>query len=81
MTLNTRVMAAEFSFAITRVNYILKILILNCSNISHNYCFYPIFDQINAALVCVRDKNIKRTLPKLLHFATVNNVHLNLHFS
>ncbi len=32
-----------------------KIVILNCNSISQYYCFYCIFDQINAALVTIRD--------------------------
>ncbi len=32
-----------------------KMIILNCNNISQYYCFYCIFDQINAAVVSIRD--------------------------
>ncbi len=44
----------KFSF----LKYFLKMLkqktfILNCNNISQYYCFYCIFDQINAALVSI----------------------------
>ncbi len=39
------------------IKYILKqkTVILNCNNISQYYCFYCIFDQINVALVSIRD--------------------------
>ncbi len=51
---------AENSDLITGINYILKYItiktvILNCNNISQNYCFYCIFDQINADLVSISD--------------------------
>ncbi len=47
--------------------------ILNCNNVLQYCWFYCIFDQINAALVNIRDffkKNIKKNLKgtKLLHF-------------
>ncbi len=32
-----------------------KTIILNCKNISQYYSFYCIFDQINAALVSIKD--------------------------
>ncbi len=53
------------SFAISGINYILKVYFRNensyfivcsfivCNNISQ-YCFYCIFDQMNAALVSMR---------------------------
>ncbi len=39
---------SKFSFTITEINYILNIL-YNCYNIPQYYCFYCIFDRINAA--------------------------------
>ncbi len=57
---------AENAALYHRNKYILKYIqienvILNYNNISQFYCFYWIFDQINAALVSKRDsfKNIK----------------------
>ncbi len=46
----------KFSLAITWINYILKLktVILNCNNISQYYCFYCIFNHINAALMSIR---------------------------
>ncbi len=51
---------AENSDLITAINYILTFIhietaILNCNNISHYYCFYCRFHQINAALISRRD--------------------------
>ncbi len=54
----------KISFSITRINYILKYIkvvtviltvIWNCNIISQYHCFYCISDQINAALVSIRD--------------------------
>ncbi len=46
-------------------------MILNCNNISQYYSFYCIFDQINAALVCIRNlfqKHLKNcTKPEFLN--------------
>ncbi len=41
-----------------------KMFILNCISISQYYCFYCIFDQINAALVSIRDYLKKKHLQK-----------------
>jgi len=53
---------AENVALISRINYILKCtvltektVILNCNIISHYYCLYTIFNQINAAVVIIRD--------------------------
>ncbi len=49
----------KYSFAFTRINYILKYIKIEnsilCNNIWQYYCFYCIFDQINAALKTIRD--------------------------
>ncbi len=51
----------KFSFAITAINYILQLIriqkaILNGNNISQYYRFFKcIFDQINAAVMSIRD--------------------------
>ncbi len=50
--LKTRIMTAEISALTT--------YILNCNNISQFYCFYGIFNQINAVLV--RKRNYKNKL-------------------
>ncbi len=45
-------------FALTEINYILKdiqIGILNCNIISQYYCFCCVFDQMNVALMIIRD--------------------------
>ncbi len=54
-------MAAEnYSFIITGINYILIFFF-----ISQYHCFYWIFDQINAALVSMKDQNkTKKSLPQ-----------------
>ncbi len=50
----------KFSIAITGINYILKYIAIENSyfklyTILQYYCFYCIFDQINAALESIRD--------------------------
>ncbi len=52
----------SWSFDITEINYISNVLkketaILNYNNISHYFCFYCIFDQINADLVSIKISN------------------------
>ncbi len=51
----------KFSFAIALMNYILKhitmnkTVIYNCNKMSQYYNFHSISDQINSALVSIRD--------------------------
>ncbi len=55
----------KFSFVITGINYILKYIKIETSYVNiyfqyvntntSQYCFYFIFDQINAALVSIKD--------------------------
>ncbi len=48
----------KFSFDMTGKNYILYCIKIEngyCNNISQYYCFYCIFEQINAALTVIRD--------------------------
>ncbi len=54
MTLKTGVMMLKIQLCIARINYILNVFNF-FYNILENYCFYCIFNQINAALVSIRD--------------------------
>ncbi len=56
----------KIQLCITGINYILKYIqienSLNYNNISQCYSFYCIIDQINAALVNIRDFNVQKHL-------------------
>ncbi len=72
MTLKTGVMGAENSaFVITGINCK---DILNCNKY---YCFYCIFDQINAVLVSIRD-SLKHCKLKLFHEYTIGFLYLEV---
>ncbi len=71
VTLKTGVMMLKIQLRITGINYILtyihvKPAIINCTNISKCYCFYCIFDQINATLMSIWHFFKKKTLKILL---------------
>ncbi len=58
VTLKTEVMMLKIQLCITEINDILQyiqIVILNCNNNLQHYCFYCIYNQINATLVSRKD--------------------------
>ncbi len=64
VTLKTGVIMLKIQLCITGINYIVKYIqivnSLNYNKISQCYSFYCIIDQINAALVNIRDLNVQK---------------------